>query len=96
MSPSTKGRALTCVFGESEFPKTLRQHGVFGVGRDLGDGVDILRRPEAGTGRIREEETRRAPAEKYEVVEQWAQHSGCGLQKLPIRIAHAPGGVAGK
>ena len=88
--------SLTRVFSEPQFPKTLRQCGVLGVSRDFGDGVDILRRPEAGTGGIREEETRGAATEKHQVVEQRAKDSCRGLQKLPVRIAHAPDGVAGK
>ena len=96
VSPPTERGALTCVFGESEFPKTLRQHGVFGVGRDLGDGVDILRRPKAGDGGIRKKEAGRAAAKKHQVVEDRTQHPGCGLELLPVRIAHALGGEAGQ
>jgi hypothetical protein len=61
------------------------------VRTQLGNGIDVSRRPDAAGRRVTDEQPGGTAAEEHEVIEQRSQQPGGGRELAAVRIIHGTG-----
>ena len=88
MNPPAQRRAFAAVFFESQSAKPLGKHGVLGIGTNLRDDVHVVGSAYGRGGRIVDQQTCCAAANKDDFRKELAQPLSRQFQQFKIRIWH--------